>query len=87
MSFLSKHSTASALAIFAILIAIFYGNTLANDFVHDDVGQVVLNQYIQSPQYILRAFNGCIWESQMGDCFLYYRPIHTLSYIFTWMLS
>lgn len=71
----------------AFLILLFYGNTLANGFVHDDVGQIMLNQYVQSPEHLLRAFTGCIWESQLGDCFLYYRPIHTLSYIFTWQIS
>jgi tetratricopeptide (TPR) repeat protein len=75
------------LGIFAVLTVLFYGNTIANGFVHDDVGQIVRNEYIQSLQYIPKVVTSCIWESQMGDCFLYYRPIQTLSYLFTWQMS
>ena len=53
---------------FAFLVFLFYGNTLQNGFVHDDIGQIVQNQYIQSFKYLPKAFTGCIWESVFGGC-------------------
>lgn len=76
--------------IFALLISLFYGNTLKNGFVHDDMGQVVENRYIQSLKYFPKVFTGCIWEYALGGCkgrSTYYRPIHSLSYLLTYQVS
>jgi glycosyltransferase involved in cell wall biosynthesis len=74
--------------VFALTIALFYGNTLGHGFVHDDLGQIVDNKYVHSIRYIGRAFTGCIWEGQMSCASsAYYRPLHNLSYIFTDIVS
>lgn len=79
-----------AIIVFALLIAIFYGNTLNNDFAHDDIGQIVDNQYIHSMEYLPKVITGCIWESAMGGCkdrTDYYRPFQNLSYLLTYQIS
>lgn len=70
-------------------VALFYGNTLQNGFIHDDHGQVVDNTYIQSFQYLPKIITGCIWESAVGNCkeTYYYRPTQTLSYMLTYQIS
>jgi len=53
----SKKQTYLALAIFAVLVVLFYGNTLSNGFVSDDVDQIERNGYVHSlsnlPRYSL----------------------------------
>jgi len=76
--------------IFAVLIALFYGNTLTNGFALDDYSQIEQNTYIQSLRYIPKAVTGCIWESTLGECegrTIYYRPIQHISYIFAYQIS
>lgn len=75
---------------FTLLIGLFYGDTLKNGFIHDDIGQVVENEYIQSLRYLSKVVTGCIWEDALGGCkgrTTYYRPIHNLSYILTYQIS
>jgi len=79
-----------ALAVFAALIVIFYGNTLFNGFVLDDRAVVVENIYIQSLRYLPKVITGCLWEHAIGGCkgqTLHYRPIHSLSYLLTYQIS
>ena len=80
---------AVALAVFIFGVAIFYGNTLQNGFIHDDHGQVEENIYIQSLKYAPKVVTGCIWESATGGCHegSYYRPMHSLSYLITYQIS
>lgn len=73
--------------VFVVLILLFYGNTLANGFVHDDIGQVVQNTYVHSLQYLPKVFTGCIWESALGSCAMYYRPMQSLSYLISYQIS
>src|SRR3989344_5509618 len=75
--------------IFGILIAVFYGNTLWNGFVHDDIGQIVQNEYVHSWRYLPKVFTGCIWESALGSCqdSNFYRPTQSLTYILAWQVS
>lgn len=75
------------LGVSVVLILLFYGNTLANGFVHDDIGQIVLNKYVQSLQYLPKVVTGCIWEYELGDCLMYYRPVQTLSYLIWYQFS
>lgn len=72
-----------------ILVAIFYGSTLKNGFIHDDHGQVETNTYIHSLMYLPKILTGCIWESAVGNCkeTYYYRPLQSLSYLATYQLS
>ncbi|MCH7604865.1 tetratricopeptide repeat protein [Patescibacteria group bacterium] len=72
--------------IFALLVVLFYGNTLFNGFVHDDIGQVENNEYVHSLQYLPKVITGCIWEFELGDCITYYRPIQSFSYLVTWQI-
>jgi len=83
------NKTYVALAVFAVFIAIFYGNTLSNGFALDDNLVIVNNPYIQSFSHLPKVLTGCIWESAVGGCegkTLYYRPIHSLSYLVTWQI-
>lgn len=75
--------------IFAGLIGVFYGNTLLNGFVHDDIGQIVQNEYVHSLKYLPKVFTGCTWEFIFKGCkdSTYYRPFHSLSYLLTWQIS
>jgi len=79
-----------ALLIFAVFIGIFYGNTLKNGFIYDDIHQVVENIYIHSLSYLPKVVTGCMWEHAFGQCkgrAIYYRPVHTLSYLLTYQIS
>ena len=49
-------------ALFAVLIALFYGNTLFNGFAMDDQAVIVDNPYVHSFQYLPKVVTGCIWE-------------------------
>ena len=76
--------------IFLFLIAVFYGNTLFNGFVLDDIMVVRDNPYVQSLKYLPKVITGCIWEKALDGCkgkTLHYRPIHTLSYLLTYQIS
>lgn len=88
MSFLQaikQHQTISALVFFAILVAVFYGNTLGNGFVHDDIWEVANNPNIQSISGIVNSFTTCF----LGDCerTAQYRPMKSLSFVLTWQMS
>ena len=75
-----------------IIIAVLgiYGASLMGGFVYDDEAQIVDNPYIKSFAYLPKAFTSCIWEASLPACknyTLYYRPLHSLSYIFTYAVS
>jgi len=79
------------LAVFIVLIVLFYGNTLLNDgFVFDDVIQIENNPYVHSLQYLPKAVTSCQWEYSNKGCegrTLYYRPTFFVSTILTWQIS
>lgn len=80
----------AALAVILLIAFGLYGPSLANGFVHDDEGQVVQNPYIKSFAHAPKAFTSCIWEAYADGCegrTNYYRPLHTLSYIFTYAIN
>ncbi len=84
------NQTKVQILIFALIIALFYGNTLSNGFVHDDVWQVETNNNIQSLQNIPKIFSGCISEALVGKCSekgYYYRPLQNISYLLTYQIS
>ena len=79
-----------ALAVFAALVLLFYGNTLFNGFVHDDVPVIAENPYVHDLRYLPKVLTGCIWEPVLGTCkgtTLHYRPMQTLSFLLTWQIS
>ena len=78
------------LALFAVLIAVFYGNTLFNGFVLDDRKVVEENVYVHSLKYLPKVITGCIWEYTNGGCAgktLHYRPVNSLSFLITYQIS
>lgn len=78
------------LLVLAVLVVIFYGNTLKNGFIYDDYQQIVENEYTQSLKYLPKVVTGCIWEHAFGGCkdrAIYYRPVQSLSYILTYQIS
>ena len=76
------------LLVFIIGVAIFYGNTLQNGFVHDDHGQVEQNTYVHSFSSLPKVITGCIWESAVGNCkaTYYYRPLQSFSYMLAYQI-
>lgn len=74
---------------FAILIFAFYGNTLRNGFIHDDIAQIVDNEYVHSLKYLPKVLTGCPWEHEFTGCkgLIYYRPLQNLSYLLTYQIS
>src|SRR3989344_4365227 len=87
MSFLLKHPTASSLAIFAVLIAVFYGNTLANGFVQDDVWLIETNERVHSLMYLPQVISGEVISNEGTQAAVYYRPMQSLAYILTYAIS
>jgi Tfp pilus assembly protein PilF len=78
------------MGLLILVVAVIYGPSLRNGFVHDDEGQIVQNPFVQDLQYTTRAFTSCIWEVQLGTCqgtTSYYRPLQTLSYIISWTVA
>ena len=79
-----------AFAVFAVLVASFYGNTLWNGFIHDDIPVIVENPYVHDLRYIPKIVTGCIWESVLGSCkgtTLHYRPIQNLVLLLSWQVT
>ena len=79
-----------ALGVFAVFVLLFYGNTLQNGFVSDDVGQIEQNENIRSLTSLPKAFSSCIWESANRGCYgasYYYRPVQYAIAIFTYQFS
>lgn len=79
-----------AFAVFAVLVAMFYGNSISNGFIHDEHPVIEQNPYVQDLRYLPKVVTGCIWESTLGGCAgktLHYRPIQSLSYLLTWQIS
>jgi tetratricopeptide (TPR) repeat protein len=76
--------------IIAICVALFYGSTLQNGYVHDDVWQIAENKNLQGLENISSIFSGCIAESILGGCKnigFYYRPLQTFGYLLTAQIS
>lgn len=86
--FTSRQTLLVLLCIF-VSVALLYGGTLKNGFIHDDHGQVENNTYIQSLMYLPKVFTSCIWASAVGNCkeTYYYRPLQNLSYMITYQFS
>ena len=69
---------------FLILCAALpYLNTLRNDFVYDDVTQVLHNPYIRTFHYLKEILTTDVWSYRGGTDAIshYYRPLMTLGYL------
>lgn len=78
------------IVLIAAIIAVFYGSTLGNGFVHDDFWQVRDNPAIRDLGFLPKMFTGCIAESILGGCKnigFYYRPLQAVFYAFTYRIS
>ena len=76
--------------LLAIIVGLFYGNTLRNSFVHDDVWQVEQNPRIRSFGSIGEVFTGCIAQDILGGCEdrgFYWRPTQSFFYLLTYQVS
>jgi len=78
-----------ALAVFAVLVFAFYGNTLQNGFILDDRLTIEQNPFAHSLKYLPKVVTGCVWEGSSGTCegAEHYRPVLSLSYLVTWQIS
>ncbi|HEY4510068.1 MAG TPA: hypothetical protein VJC15_03730 [Candidatus Paceibacterota bacterium] len=77
-------------AVFAALIFLFYGNTLQNGFVFDDIPQIEKNPQVQSLKYLPGSLLTCQWEFANQGCkgrTFYYRPMFTVMSILVWQIS
>jgi Flp pilus assembly protein TadD len=72
------------LIIFLVSFAVYF-NTLSNDFVYDDKGQVLDNQWIRNVKYIPDVFSKSVW-SFLGETTIsnYYRPLMHLIFMFNY---
>lgn len=62
--------------IFAISFLV-YRNSFHNEFVFDDIGQIVENKWIKDSNYIPKIFTSGVWSFRefSNDKGIYYRPI------------
>lgn len=88
---LRKSSLELQLGILAVLVALFYGTTLINGFVHDDVWTIAQNpRYIQGWSSVTALFTGCLDEQLITSCKeqgFYWRPLVMLSHLITYQIS
>lgn len=76
--------------LFAIIIALFYGNTLGNGFVYDDVTFISQNEVIQKVSNIPKILTGCLTDNSFGNCKqegVYYHPFLFLQFLFNYQIS
>jgi Tfp pilus assembly protein PilF len=85
---LFEKTSLSSLILLIILVAFgAYFNTLFNDFVFDDVENVLLNRWIKDIRYIPEIFSTHVAGFDRGFATSYYRPMMHLMYMFTYFIS
>lgn len=87
---MSKISPTVVSFILAILVVLFYGNTLTNGFVHDDAWQVANNPDIRSFSALPKVISGCVAQEILGGCRnrgFYWRPMQSFLYLVTYQIS
>lgn len=67
------------LAFFAVMVTIFYGSTLNNDFVFDNHQEIENYPYIRSVEFLPKVVT--------SSPSLYYRPMMNLSQLLTYQIS
>ncbi len=83
---LQKKASLVPLAILVVLSALVYCNSLSNDFVFDDVYQVVKNPWIKDPHYIPQILSSNVWGFLGLKGLNYYRPLVFITYLATYLL-
>src|SRR5438477_665565 len=74
-------SNSFLISILALCAALPYLNTLRNEFVYDDIVQVLENPYIQSLRYIPQIFTTSAWSFTGQGPSNYYRPLMSFGYL------
>jgi len=75
-------SNALLLSFLVVLAVLPYLNTLRNQFVYDDMTQVVNNPYLQNFHHLKEIFTTPVWSFLGGDYPRnYYRPLMSLGYL------
>ena len=74
----------SILIVIGVALSV-YLNTLPNEFVVDDLHQVVDNQWITSPSHLPEIFSSGVWDFE-GRESSYYRPVMYVFYLVTYMI-
>ncbi len=77
-----------ALCAFLLLLSILpYTNTLSNEFVYDDITQILDNPYILSFRHVGRIFSTPAWSYvRQSELTNYYRPMMTFGYLVCYQL-
>lgn len=76
-------------AVFLFITLVFYGNTLSNGFVHDDVWAIEKNPQLASWGNLAKVLTGCLVEEALGGCKeggIYYRPVLSLTQLITFQV-
>jgi Tfp pilus assembly protein PilF len=77
------------LIIFIFLMTlVVYFDALFNEFVYDDIPQVLTNPWIRNIGYIPEIFSSDVWHFEIGASFAanYYRPLMHLIYMLNYHL-
>lgn len=76
--------------LLALVVLVFYGNTLGNGFVFDDPWQIQNNENIKNLSLLPKTLTSCVTLTGFGDCQnkgIYFRPLQFLSYTLTYQIS
>lgn len=84
--FVKKRSTGLSIGIILLICCGVYANTLFNDFVYDDMDQVLGNHWIKSPRYIGDVFIKPVWAFRGIGQSNYYRPVMHLIYMLNYQV-
>src|SRR5262245_53836232 len=68
------------IVLLVICAVLPFANSLLNEFVYDDNGQILKNPYIRSFQYLPKIVLKSVWEFT-GMPARYYRPVMTFGYL------
>ncbi|MEW5974803.1 MAG: tetratricopeptide repeat protein [Acidobacteriota bacterium] len=86
----NRRQTLVGLALIALAVCVTYGNTLQNEFIHDDKAEILQNPYVRDFVYLPKIFTTPAWafgsEGPYQFSSNYYRPIQYLTYSFLYHL-
>jgi len=74
------------IATIVVVCFLVYSNSLFNDFVYDDIFQVVENRWLRDLSHLPEVFARGVWGFSGSDQSNYYRPLMHLSYMVTYAL-
>lgn len=75
-------------AVLVLVVFTVYAGSLANDFVYDDVPQILENPFVVNRELWSRIFTGSVWSFQgAGVHGNFYRPLQFFSYWLVYRLA